>query len=191
MLKKCLILFLSLFLLSQVQAREIKGVTFFETINYGQTPLLLNGAGVRTKLFFDIYAIGLYTTEKMHDASALIQQAKPRRVRISLLHKVEAESICSSLMNSLEHNVSAAELVSLKPYIEQTRALFKRSGTLQKGDTVVLDIVPDIGLQVSIKGQEPSTIASERFAQGMLSIWLGEHPVDKKLKHVLLGDTEV
>lgn len=190
MFKRTLVLLLGLFLLTQGQAREIKGVVFPETLNYGQSDLLLNGVGIRSKLFFDIYAIGLYTPQKMTDASLVFNEMAPRRVVIKLLHKVEAESIFSSLMAGLAHNVSKMELENFKPYIDQMHTIFKQSGTLHKGDVIVLDMLNQ-GLQISIRGQESPLISSERFAQAVLAIWLGEHPVDKKLKHALLGESEV
>ena len=190
MFKKALILVIGLFLIAQGQAREIKGVVFPEMVNCGESHLLLNGVGVRSKLFFDIYAIGLYTPQKMSDASLIITTVAPRRILIKILHKVEAESIFSSLMAGLAHNVSKMELENFKPHIEKMHSIFKQSGTLYKRDTVVFDIL-NRGLQIGIRGQEARFISSERFAQAVLAIWLGDHPVNKKLKYALLGDREV
>ena len=48
-------------------AMDVAGVTFEDKARLGGTELTLNGAGVRTKVFFKVYAIGLYLPEKKSD----------------------------------------------------------------------------------------------------------------------------
>ena len=40
-------------------AAEVSGIKFSDTVKVGGKELVLNGLGVRTKLFFKVYATGL------------------------------------------------------------------------------------------------------------------------------------
>jgi hypothetical protein len=174
-----------------VQAKEIKRVTLPETVTVDQVPLVLNGAGIRTKLLFDVYVIGLYTPQKMQQPEAIIHHNKPRRILITLLRTVDANSMYVSLLDGLKHNLSTSEISSFQAQIAQMEALFRRSGALQKGDSIILDFIPTRGLKINIRGgQHTANIVSEAFARSVLKIWLGQKPADKKLKHLLAGGTE-
>jgi hypothetical protein len=177
-------------LVLSVQAREIRRVILPETVTVEDVPLLLNGAGVRTKLLFDVYVVGLYTPQKMQQPEAIIQLNTPRRLAITVLRNVDANSLYVSLLDGLKNNVSSSEFSSFQAQIGQMESLFKRSGALQKGDTVVLDFTGQ-GLKMNVRaGQHTTDIASDAFARSVLRIWLGQKPADKKLKQVLLGETE-
>ena len=66
-------------------AEEIGGINMPESLNTGQTTLMLNGAGVRTKLFFDIYVGGLYLKEKSQDSKAIIEADEPMAIRLHIV----------------------------------------------------------------------------------------------------------
>lgn len=185
-MKKWFMCLLVSVILLPVQAKEIKGVTLPDTVTLEQVPLQLNGAGIRTKLLFNVYVIGLYTPHTMQQAEAIVQLNKPRRIWLTLLRKVDANSICASLLDGLKNNLNASEMANFQPQIEQMEKLFKRSGTLQKGDIVTLDLIPTQGLSIKVRdGQQTADITSETFARSVLRIWLGQNPVDKKLKQEL------
>ena len=61
-------------------AVEVKGVKVDETAQVGGSALVLNGAGVRTKLMFKVYVAGLYLTQKQADANAVINDTGNKRV---------------------------------------------------------------------------------------------------------------
>ena len=45
-------------------AAEVAGVKLDDSISLGGKTLVLNGAGVRTRAVFKVYAMGLYLTKK-------------------------------------------------------------------------------------------------------------------------------
>jgi hypothetical protein len=45
-------------------AAGVAGISFDEQIRLADAPLLLNGAGVRSKFMFKVYALGLYLPRK-------------------------------------------------------------------------------------------------------------------------------
>ncbi len=61
------ICFLSILLLLPIstQAVVVEGISLPETIQLESKTLQLNGAGIRTKFFMDIYVVGLYVAKKI------------------------------------------------------------------------------------------------------------------------------
>lgn len=170
------------------QAVTIEGVKFEPTAQVGGQTLQLNGAGVRTRAFFKVYAAGLYVPEKSADAAALLAQTGARRVAIAMLRDVDAETFASSLAEGLKANHSEAQLAALKTQIDQLQAVFKSMGSAKKGDSIHLDYAPDAGTRVIVNGQprgEP--IAGAAFFAALLRVWLGDKPADAALKKAMLG----
>ena len=60
-------------------ALEVKGVKVDETAQVGGTSLVLNGAGIRTKMVFKVYVAALYLTQKQTDANAVISDTGSKR----------------------------------------------------------------------------------------------------------------
>ena len=65
---------------SSGRAMEVSGVKFDDKIDVGGVPLVLNGAGLRTKVMLKIYVVGLYVPKPMKSAEAVITAKEPRRV---------------------------------------------------------------------------------------------------------------
>lgn len=166
----------------------VEGVKFEPTVSLGGQTLQLNGAGLRTRAFFKVYAAGLYVPQKSNDAAALLTQTGPRRVAITMLREVDADTFASSLTDGLRANHSEAQLAQLKSQVEQLQAIFKAIGAARKGDTIHLDFVPEVGTRVIVNGQprgEP--IAGAAFFAALLRVWLGDKPADASLKKALAG----
>ncbi len=77
-------------------------------------------------------------------------------------------------------------LQRLQPRIDAFNAMFS---TVKKGERIILDYIPGKGTVVTIAGEEKGTIEGKDFNDALLLIWLGEKPVNKKLKEMLLNFT--
>jgi len=86
-MKKILLLVL-LFGSPALQARELADITIPDSIQLADTPLVLNGAGIRYKFFFKIYLGALYVPKTATQADELIQAAGPKRM---LMHFIYSE----------------------------------------------------------------------------------------------------
>ncbi|MBW2201523.1 MAG: chalcone isomerase family protein, partial [Deltaproteobacteria bacterium] len=61
MIKRLFITTIAVFIMTSLSAAmEIGGVHLPDTLMAGKSPLLLNGAGLRKKVFIKVYAGGLY-----------------------------------------------------------------------------------------------------------------------------------
>jgi hypothetical protein len=174
--------------LAHAQTVEVEGVKFEPSVQVGGAPLLLNGAGVRTRLVFKVYAAGLYVPAKSTDAKALLAQKGPRRMTIAMLRTVDAESFANALNDGLKANLSEAQLAGYKAQIETLNANLKAIGEAKKGDSIFFEFAPDAGTRILVNGQpKGQPIAGEDFFAAVLSVWLGDKPADADLKKGLIG----
>ena len=170
------------------QTVEREGAKLESSLQLGGTTLQLNGVGVRTRAVFKVYVAGLYVPAKSNNAAALLAQSGPRRLSLTMLRNVDAESFTSPLNDGLQKNHSEAQLAALKPRIDAFNAAFKAIGEAKKGDTILLEYLPDSGTRILVNGQPRSpNIAGEDFYTALLRIWLGDKPADDDLKKGLLG----
>ncbi|MES2957363.1 MAG: chalcone isomerase family protein [Pseudomonadota bacterium] len=170
------------------QAVEVEGVKFEPTAQVGGAALVLNGAGVRTRAIFKVYAAGLYVPQKANSAAALLAQKGPRRIAITMLRNVDADTFSGALGEGLQKNLSEAQFAGFKAQIDALNANFKAAGEAKKGDVIHLEFAPDAGTRVVVNGKaQGSTIAGEDFYNALLRIWLGDKPVDGDLKKGMLG----
>ncbi len=167
------------------QARDIAGVSLPEQLQLADTTLTLNGAGIRTKFFFDIYVGALYLPEKTTDAETAIGMPGPKRVLMHFLYKeVEKENLTKGWKEGFEDNLGRDQFKALAPRLEAFNRLF---ATVKRGDRTTLDYLPQTGTRVSINGEEKGRIAGEEFYAALLRVWLGGKPADSDLKEAMLG----
>lgn len=170
------------------QTVEVEGVKFEPTVQVGGTTLQLNGAGVRTRAIFKVYAAGLYVPQKANTAAALLAQKGPRRMVIAMLRNVDADSFSGALNDGLKANLSEAQVVGFKAQIDALNANLKAVGEAKKGDLIHFEFTPEAGTRVLVNGQpRGSAIPGEDFFGAVLRIWLGDKPVDGALKKGLVG----
>ncbi|MBA4177709.1 MAG: hypothetical protein C0505_14305 [Leptothrix sp. (in: Bacteria)] len=170
------------------QPAEVAGVKVEPTTQVGATTLQLNGAGVRTRAIFDVYVAALYVPQKSPDAAALLAHKGARRITITMLRNVDADTFAEALNDGLRKNHTEAQLAGWKTQIETLNANLKAAGEAKKRDVIQLEFAPESGTRVVVNGQPRGTaIAGEDFYTALLRIWLGEKPVDGNLKKSLLG----
>lgn len=177
---------------SAASAAEVAGVKFAETLDAapGQ-PLVLNGAGLRKRAFFDVYAMGLYVTQKQTAAAELIALGGPKRVAIRMLRDVGAEQFTEALVDGMKDNHAEGEFKALEARVQQLSSIMVQVKEAKKGMQVGLEWVPASGTRVTIDGKSVgSAIAGEDFFRALLRIWLGDKPVSADLKAGLLGKTQ-
>ena len=177
--------------LNTARAVEIEGVKIDDkvTLAAGTPELVLNGAGVRHKFaIFKVYIGSLYLTQKKTDNEAVFADPGPKRVAMHILsEEVTARDLITSMNNALAVNLSPHELALLEKRIRDLNNMMSTIKTINKGSVVHLDYTPEAGTRVWVNGQERITIPGEDFFRGMLHIWIGNKPVDGRLRDAMLG----
>jgi long-chain acyl-CoA synthetase len=171
-----------------VGAAEIGGVKFDDTAKVAGQDLQLNGGAIRLKYgFIKVYVGALYTAQKANSGEAVIGDAHPRRVVLSMLRNVEAEKLHESLIEGLEANSTEAELATLQPRIKEMNQIFQSVKSVSTGDVISLDFLPGKGTQITVRGQVKDVIAGDDFGHALLRVWLGKKPASADLKAGMLG----
>ena len=169
-------------------AVDVAGVKFEDKLKLGGSELTLNGAGLRSKVFFKVYAIGLYLPEKKSGAEDVLGTRGPRRIRIVTLRDVTAQQFADALIDSLRQNNSEAELAAISAAVDAFKSTLLSLKTAPKGTDIAIDYRPVSGTQLLMNGQpKDSAILGEDFYRALLKVWLGGNPVQGDLKDALLG----
>lgn len=165
-------------------AADVAGVKIDDKARVAGTDLELRGAGLRKRVFFQVYAMGLYVQDRKADPVA---QPGPKRVHIHMLRDVGAEQFNEALGDGIKANHSEAEAKALEPRLQQLGAIIDAVKEAKKGMVIALDWTGR-ATQVLIDGKPAGRpIDGEDFYRALLRIWLGEKPVQDDLKKSLLG----
>jgi hypothetical protein len=168
-----------------VQAAEVAGVKLEDKASVAGAELALKGAGLRKRVFFQVYAMGLYVADRKGDP---IAQGGAKRVAIHMLRDVDADTFAKALVDGMRPNHDEATMKALEPRIAQLNAIMAEIKEAKKGMTIALDWLPGAGTQVTIDGRAAGKpIEGEDFYRALLRIWLGDKPVQDDLKKALLG----
>ena len=174
---------------SSVFAMEIDGVNLDEKANVAGQELRLNGAGIRHKFFFKVYVAALYLSEKKSEVPDILAMPGARRVAIVMRREVGSEEFGKAFLSGLTQNTDQAERNRLSAQLQKFGDLFTSIPELKKGDALTIDWIPNSGTLVQINGRKlADPFPDVGFYNALLKIWLGESPVDAKLKPLLLGE---
>ncbi len=166
-------------------ARTVEGVNLPETISLEGQELVLNGAGVREKFFFDIYVAALYLPARNRDARSILTADQPWRMSMDFLYsEVDREKLDKGWDEGFEANVPREKLAALRERLQTFKNMFS---TMRKGDVALMDYMPGKGVRVVINGKEKGVVPGADFARALLSVWIGAKPVTGSVKKALLG----
>src|SRR4051794_16141676 len=85
-------------------AKEVSGVQFPDTLKVEGKELKLNGAGLRKKFVFHVYAAGLYVEKTSQSAQQLIESDQVKRVRMSMLRDLDKKAIAEAIVEGFKKN---------------------------------------------------------------------------------------
>ena len=168
-------------------AAEVGGVKLDDRVTVGGKELILNGAGVRTRLVFKVYVGSLYVPQKATTPLAVLELA-PRRVQLNLLRDLTAQQFVDSLTEGLEENNPPEDLRTLKPQTDELVRIMQAIGQAKEGSVITLDYV-DGATRITQDGTMRGTIPGEAFNKALVRIWLGDRPAQADLKKAMLGGT--
>lgn len=180
------LLLLGLLVSPHTMAREIVGIELPETMQLTTeaAPLVLNGAGIRKKLFFKIYVAGLYLPQHQTRPEVILGLPGPKRLRMHFLYKqVERDKLVAGWQEGFEKNLTVSELQKVAPRLAKFNQLFR---TMRHGEVIDLDYLPKEGTLVRFNGELQGPIEGADFYAALLRVWLGENPADPDLKTALL-----
>ncbi|MDJ0778226.1 MAG: chalcone isomerase family protein [Gammaproteobacteria bacterium] len=167
-------------------AAELAGVFVDDSVELDGQTLLLNGLGLREKLWVDVYVGSLYLPARSDDVAEILSRPGPWRVQLDFVYKeVANDKLLEAWREGFEKNQDAATLQALRERIDVFYALFTSSALA--GDRYLFDYLPPGGTRIARNGELLGVIPGEDFKDALLEIWLGNYPADKDLKKGMLG----
>jgi hypothetical protein len=174
--------------LHAVAAVDVAGVRLEDRIRVANTELALNGAGVRTRAIFKVYALGLYLAEKKATVADVLEAKGPRRIVIVMLRDVSSDDFGEAFMKGINNNSDKAEKTRILNQTMKFGEMFAQIPELKKGDVLEVDWLPGTGTLCQLNGKKVGeTVPELQFYNAILKIWLGDKPADAALKPKLLG----
>ena len=147
--------------------------------------LTLNGAGVREKMFMDMYVGSLYVTKKSTDGNALSAANDAMAIKLNIVSGLITSEKMISAINEGFENSTGKKTAPLKAKIDKFKGFFKDK--INKKDIFIIVYVPGEGVSVLKNGTKKGTIDGLDFKKALFGIWLGNKPADDDLKAGMLG----
>jgi len=166
-------------------AAEIGGVQMPDLIETEQGVLILNGAGIRTKFFLDVYVGGLYLRRKHFNPAEIVAADEPMAIRLQVVSAMITAQVMAQATREGFSKATGGNITPIQPEIETFITVF--SEKINKNDVFDLIYIPAKGV-AAYKNTKPYTVTKGLpFKQALFGIWLCDNPVQQSLKKAMLG----
>ena len=177
---------------SWAQTTEVAGVKFANTLQVGNARLQINGAVVRYKVVFKVYAAALYLTDKAATPEAVLASPGPRHLQIVMLREIDANELGRLFTKGMEQNAPREEFSKSIAGIMRMSDIFSSRKKLMPGESFAVEWVPGTGTVILVNGKPAAEpIREPEFYAALMKIWFGPSPADAQLKEALLGRAAV
>ncbi len=164
---------------------KINGVTVEKKLTVEGEELMLNGAGMREKLWYDLYVGALYLKSKTEEGSKVLNADEHMAIVLDITdEKVTQEAMTDAVNEGFEDSVSNKERKAIQSDINDLIKMLK--DPIVKGDQFKFAYIPNKGTMVVKNGKDLGTIKGMNFKKAFFGIWLGEDPADSDLKEAML-----
>jgi hypothetical protein len=167
-----LIIAATLVLATTAGAASVGGVNLQDSVTVGTQKLVLNGAGLRKKLFIKVYAGALYLPSKQTSATAILSADQPRRMEMHFVFDVDKAKMAEAWEEGLAANTPNAS--------PEVKTAFKTLSTwmedVKDGQTIIMTYVPGTGTTVEVAGKNKGTLGGKAVADAILNTWIGPKP---------------
>ena len=165
--------------------KKVGDATLPLTETYEGNQLVLNGAGVREKLWIDLYAAGLYLDEKSKNAIAILESDKPMALKLHIVSKlITSDKMVDAVTEGFEKSTDG-NTAPIQDKIDKILGFFKED--IKKNDIFDLVYLPNKGVVAYKNGKEKGVVEGKDFKKALFGIWLSNRPADDDLKENLLA----
>ncbi len=165
-----------------------EGQAFPGDARVGGTPLQLNGVGLRAAFIYKVYLAGLYLPAKAATGAEVLAEAGPKRVQVRMLMDGPSDEFAKAFTGGIAKRTPADQVAAMRDRIDAFDRTLRSVGDVKKGDVVDLDFTPDVGLTMTVNGKPVGTpVPGADLYAALLNIFIGDRPVDAKMKAGMLG----
>lgn len=191
MKKILMVLFILLFNLSHSQEdKDFDGIKIKTSIKVedgdSKTKLVLNGAGIREKMWINLYVQALYLPEYSSDAQKILNSDETIATR---LHITSSMVTKKKLIQAIEEGIIKSykgDLSSIRERLDTFMSFFETQ--IEKEGYVDMVYSANTGkTAVYINKKFAGDVSGKDFRKALFGIWLEDNCVDKTLRKRLLG----
>ena len=181
------LLLISLFfsVLTTNAQKKIGGVEIPTKVNFNETNLELNGAGVRSKYMMNMYVVGLYLTTKNDNGIIVMNDDKTMAIKLHIVSSlITTKKMIDAVDEGLKKSTKGKQS-ELKTEIDKFKAVF--SPEIKENDVYDFVYIPEKGTVIYKNNKPVTTIKGLEFKKALFGIWLCSEPADSGLKASMLG----
>lgn len=165
-------------------ARTVGDVTLPDSLQIHNSALVLNGAGMRSKYFLDVYVVGLYLPQAGQDAQHIISADQVQAVRLVITSsRITRDRLVDSIEDGIRQS-AGKEFPRYQPMLQELWDAL--TFEVKIGDQFDFTYVPQSGTHFYRNGELLRVLPQFDFKQVLFGIWLGNDPVQDSLKQALL-----
>lgn len=181
-----IVFLLTMLLTNHSYSAELEGFKFSDEIKIESEKLILNGLAVRKATIFNIKILvaGLYLTTKSNGQDLIINSTSTKVIQIRFMKSLSSEKISNMWSEQLLKRC-LKDCIALK---EQATLLGKLMIDIKSGDSLNFTFFED-HVKVLLSNNNSGKIQGKTLPKALLSLWIGEKPLDENLKNGLLGIT--
>lgn len=168
------------------EARDIAGIAVPDTLTGNGLALMLNGAGIRTKFFMDMYIGALYLQQRGTQPEKILQADEPMAIRLHIVSALITSEKMETATREGFLNATGGNTAPLQPSIEQFITVFREK--IEKNDNYEMVYIPNEGTRIYRNGTLKTVIPGLHFKQALFGIWLCAKPAQESLKKQMLGE---
>ena len=166
-------------------SKEVAGIKIPDSITAGNTKLVLNGAGTRTKFFMKMYVGALYLSESNSSPDKIIEADAPMAITLHITSSLITSERMEEATREGFDNSTGGKTTAIANEIEKFISVFKEK--ISEKDVYDLVYSPDKGVEVSKNQTLKVVIKGLEFKKALFGIWLCDKPAQKSLKKEMLG----
>lgn len=164
---------------------KIASVEFPNTIRIEKDEASFSGAGIRKRLWVDVYAIALFHNESTNNPYKVIQSEKPMGVKIHVLARFLTRTKYVTALKEGFIKSTGNNTKPIKTKIDHFFSILDENFTY--GDVCEILYHPDTGVKVYTNDKLKGVIKGVEFKEALYGIWLKHPSVDQKLAKKMLG----
>lgn len=168
------------------QTKKYFGEQVPTSLDANGTNLILNGAGLREKLWLDLYVGSLFVQSKTSDAKAVITADQPMAIRLQIVSGlITSDKMIEACKEGFTKSAKDGYKTS-QAKMDQFMNVFKMDEIVD-GNNYNLIYTPGTGVQIYLAGKLKDTIPGLEFKKALFGIWFCSEPADEDLMEGMLG----
>lgn len=174
---------ISLFLsMRSALAGEDRPLRFPALLEKNGVQMELKGIGLKRFFFIKAFKAAFYLDTNVQVDQVLSNVSK--KIDVSYFINISGNDLSNYTEALMQKNMSEQEFRNIREKIQKMRSYFV---DLKPGDRYSITYIPEVGTQFEHNEHLKGIIEGDVFAFGLFSTWIGERPMDKRIKSSILG----